>query len=165
MQKRSEAKQSAGRSRLLVGEVRVAQLMVPVPISWKRSSRGEGGTVVNGWRLAPAGVGSALAAAQDSVEQIRSGLTDLSSAPESLAGGAGGDGVVASAFASFLEEQAAGPLASMMGRYSAAVTATASAAEAYVAGDEEMAANFVRGAGQVASTEDSPRFTRRGTAW
>ena len=120
--------------------------------------------MVNGWRLAPAGVGSALVAAQDSVEQIRSGLTDLSSAPESLAGGAGGDGVVASAFASFLEEQAAGPLASMMGRYSAAVTATASAAEAYVAGDEEMA-NFVRDAGQVASTEDSPRFTRRGTAW
>ncbi|WP_336857382.1 DUF6507 family protein [Sinomonas albida] len=77
--------------------------------------------------------------------------------------------MVASAFASFLEEQAAGPLASMMGRYSAAVTATASAAEAYMAGDEEMAANFVRDAGQVASTEesteDSPRFTRRGTAW
>ncbi len=121
--------------------------------------------MVSGWRLVPGGVSSALVSAQDSVEQIRGGLDALSSAPESLAGGAGGDGVVASAFASFLEEQAAGPLTSMMSRYSAALTGTASAAEAYVAGDEEMAANFVRNAGQATSVEDQPRFRGRSTAW
>lgn len=111
---------------------------------------------MSGWQLEPAGIGKILTVTGSHVEAIGGALSTVATdVGEPLATGAGFDGVVVQALAGFFEEQSAARLGPLLSRYNAALEATAGATNAFLAGDEQMAASTVAAAGAAVSGDVS----------
>lgn len=114
---------------------------------------------MTGWQLEPASIGKTLIDTETNIQAVRTALQNAAAgAGKQLATGAGFDGVVVQALAGFLEEQSASRLQPLMNRYGAGLEATANAANAFLAGDEQMADSTIATAGDAAATGDATRF-------
>lgn len=113
---------------------------------------------MTGWQLEPAGIGQILTQTGDQVSALGKAIQQLADdSVQPLQDAAGFDGVVVKAFAEFIEEQA-GRLTGIMNGYVAALEGTAAATNAYIAGDEQVAATMVAETKHAASTGDMTRF-------
>lgn len=107
------------------------------------------------WQLEPTGIQKTLTDTSAEVEILAAALTTMTTAiSEPLQTGCGFDGIVAGAVVGFLEEQVASRVQPAMNRYGAALQATASATNAYLTGDEEMAVSTLAATEQAANTGD-----------
>lgn len=114
---------------------------------------------MNGWQLMPGEIGKILTTTGEAAQRISAQMQPLAeSTVEPIQQGAGFDGVVAEAFNGFLQEQFEGDLKGMLNGFGAALQATAAATNAYIAGDEEMAASMVAATTEAAATGDFTRF-------
>lgn len=107
------------------------------------------------WQLEPAGINKTLTDTSTEVEVLAAALTTMTTTiSEPLQTGCGFDGIVAGAVVGFLDEQVAARVLPAMNRYSAALQATASATNAYLTGDEEMAITTIAATEQAAQSGD-----------
>lgn len=115
---------------------------------------------MSGWQVDPVGAEKTLNDTQTHVNEVGTALAGLANGVgDSLATGAGFDGVVVKAFAGFIEEQSSGRLLSLMNRYTAGLEATATAANAFLVGDEQMASSTIAAASDAAAVADVTSFS------
>jgi hypothetical protein len=97
---------------------------------------------VTGWRVDPAGLNRILTDTNAAVQGVSSALAGPAESVGDVQGAAGYDGIVLSAYAGFMQELFDGTVTRMFERYSSALEGTANAANAYLAGDEQIAATI-----------------------
>ncbi|MDQ0648627.1 hypothetical protein QFZ53_002823 [Microbacterium natoriense] len=102
---------------------------------------------MTGWQLQPAGINTTIVTTDEKIQGFATAMTGLDvSVGEPLASGAGFDGIVATAVFGFLDEQSTGRLSTVVASCQNTMTCTADAANAFVQGDEQMAATLVAAA-------------------
>ncbi|GAA3600561.1 hypothetical protein GCM10022198_26090 [Klugiella xanthotipulae] len=112
---------------------------------------------MNGWQLDSPGVNTVLTNTQTAAQTLGTDLSTVNDALEPLQTGAGFDGIVAGAYAGFLEDQNA-RVTALMNRFNAGLSATAAARLAIEMGNEEIASNMIAGTEQAAKTGDMTVF-------
>jgi hypothetical protein len=116
---------------------------------------------MTGWRIEPDGLNRILTETDTAVQAVRSALEGPADSIGEVQAAAGYDGIVAGAYAAFLQETYDGPIARMFERYAAALEGTANAANAYLAGDEQIAGTIATGIS--ASDFDAAIYAQRST--
>jgi hypothetical protein len=106
---------------------------------------------VTGWRVDPVGVTRILTDTETEVKAVNTALAGPAESMATVQDGAGFDGTVGSAYADFLQEQYEGTVTHIFARYKAALEGTANAANAYLAGDEEIATTIAAGLNSVSA--------------
>ncbi|MEO5534192.1 MAG: DUF6507 family protein [Pseudolysinimonas sp.] len=106
---------------------------------------------MTGWRVDPAGVTLILTQTEAEVEAVNKALAGPADSITTVQDGAGFDGIVTSAYSAFLQEQYEGTVTQIFGKYKGALEGTANAANAYLAGDEEIATSIAAGLNSVAA--------------
>lgn len=96
---------------------------------------------MTGWRVDPDGVNRVLTTTNDAVIEVQKAFQGPADSVNVVVGAAGEDGIVASAYAGFLQENYDGAITRMFTRYASVLEGTANAANAYLAGDEQMASD------------------------
>lgn len=105
---------------------------------------------MTGWRIEPTGLTRILTETDAAVQEVHTALLGAAETAADVQESAGYDGIVATAFTGFLQETFDGAVTRMFGAYTTALEGTANAANAYLAGDEEIAATIASG---VASSD------------
>lgn len=100
---------------------------------------------MTGWRVDPAGVNRVLTDTNTAVGEVQKALGEAADSLDEVQEGAGYDGIVSSAYSGFMQEIFDGSITRMFGAYATALEGTANAANAYLAGDEEMATTIAAG--------------------
>lgn len=106
------------------------------------------------WQLQPEGINATIVATDEKIQAFATATANLAETVGTpLQSGAGFDGIVSGAVFSFLDEQSSGRLTTMLASYKNTIACTADAANAFLQGDEQMAATL------VAAADDSSTFT------
>jgi|GEM_PF-3901251 len=113
---------------------------------------------MTGWRIDPAGLNRILTETSEAVQEVDTALQGAADTLAEVQGAGGYDGIVATAFSGFLQEVYDGAVTRMFSGYATALEGTANAANAYLAGDEQIAATIATGIG--ASDFGSAQFSR-----
>ena len=102
---------------------------------------------MTGWRIEPAGLNRILTETDTAVQAVNTALQGPADSIGEVQAAAGYDGIVAGAYSAFLQETYDGAITQMFARYGTALEGTANAANAYLAGDEEIAGTIATGIG------------------
>jgi len=102
---------------------------------------------MTGWRIEPTGLNRILTDTSTAIEAVGTALQGAAESPGEVQSAAGFDGIVSSAYNGFLQEIYEGTIANMFTGYGTALEGTAGAANAYLAGDEEIATTIASGIG------------------
>lgn len=102
---------------------------------------------MTGWRIEPAGLTTILTDTSAAVEAVGTALTGASETLADVQSAGGYDGIVSTAYSGFMQEIYDGAVTRMFTAYGTALEGTANAANAYLAGDEEIAAAIAAGIG------------------
>jgi hypothetical protein len=113
---------------------------------------------MTGWRIEPTGLNKILTDTGTAVEAVGTALEGPADTPAEVQSAAGFDGLVLGAFNGFMQELYEGTIANMFTSYQTALEGTANAANAYLAGDEEIATTIASGIG--ASDFGSASYTQ-----
>lgn len=116
---------------------------------------------MTGWRIEPAGLTRILTETDTAVQAVNTALQGPADSIGEVQAAGGYDGIVAGAYAAFLQETYDGAITQMFERYGAALEGTANAANAYLAGDEEIAGTIATGIGT--SDFDAAIYAQRPT--
>lgn len=100
---------------------------------------------MTGWRVDPAGLNRVLTDTNAAVQEVSTALAAPADSVGDVKGAAGYDGIVLSAYSGFMQDLFDGTVRRMFERYTSALEGTANAANAYLAGDEEIAATIAGG--------------------
>ena len=102
---------------------------------------------MTGWRIDPTGLNKILTDTNTAVQAVGTALDGSVATVGEVQAAGGYDGIVATAYSGFMQEIFDGTVASMFSKYTAALEGTANAANAYLAGDEEIAGTIASGIG------------------
>lgn len=102
---------------------------------------------MTGWRVEPTGLNRILTDTSEAVTEVNTALQAAADTLGEVQAAGGYDGIVSTAYSGFLQEVYDGAITRMFGGYAGALEGTANAANAYLAGDEEIAATIATGIG------------------
>lgn len=102
---------------------------------------------MTGWRIDPTGLNKILTDTNTAVQAVGTALDGSVATVGEVQAAGGYDGIVATAYSGFMQEIFDGTVTSMFSKYTAALEGTANAANAYLAGDEEIEGTIASGIG------------------
>jgi hypothetical protein len=102
---------------------------------------------MTGWRIEPEGLNRILTDSNTAIQAVGTALEASIETVGTVQAAGGYDSIVASAHAGFMQELFDGTVKTMFTKYSTALEGTANAANAYLAGDEQIAGTIATGIG------------------
>jgi hypothetical protein len=102
---------------------------------------------MTGWRIDPTGLNKILTDTNTAVQAVGTALDGSVETVGEVQAAGGYDGIVSTAFSGFMQEIFDGTITGMFAKYTGALEGTANAANAYLAGDEDIAGTIASGIG------------------